>query len=150
MKKTNIRLGFVVAVLLVGGYLLRGNFKLLVSAQEVYDVVQGTLDGDVIQANDQIINIARLEQFYKQVNRNGEDSIVVAIPYSDQKYDVYELHTSDGKLKLYYDIIEDGQGRKEYKVKVYDSIKKTYKQDQVTYVLVNEQEERAFLSYSLK
>ena len=56
----------------------------------------------------------------------------------------------DGKLKLYYDIIEDGQGRKEYKVKLYDSIKKIYKNDQVTYLLVNDQEERVFLSYNMK
>ncbi len=47
-------------------------------------------------------------------------------------------------------MIEDGQGRKEYKVKVYDSIKKIYKDNQVTYILVNDKEERSFLSYNLQ
>ncbi len=44
---------------------------------------------------------------------------------------------------------DDGQGRKEYKVKVYESMKKIYKKDKITYLLVNGEEERAILSYNL-
>ena len=119
-------------------------------AQDTYDIVQGEADGDVIQADSKIINISRLEKFYKNTLRKNDDHIIVAIPQSNNKYDIYELDFSNGKLKLYYDVIEDGQGRKEYKVKVYESIKKIYKNDQVTYILVNGQEERSFLSYKLK
>ena len=50
----------------------------------------------------------------------------------------------------YKERINPKTGRKEYKVKVYDSMKKIYKQDQVTYILINGQEERSFLSYNLK
>lgn len=44
---------------------------------------------------------------------------------------------------------EDVQGRKEYKIKLYTSMKKILKKNQVIYKLVNDQEERSFLSYNL-
>ena len=150
MKKTSISFGVLIVLVVLSGYFIWGDFNLQVNAHDTYDVMQGETDGDVIQAETKIINLSRLEQFYKQVKRNNDDHITVAIPQSSQKYELYELHVSNGKLKLYYDIIEDGQGRKEYKVKVYDSMKKIYKQDQVTYILINGKEERSFLSYNLK
>lgn len=150
MKKISISLSIVVVLVLIGGYFFKGDLNLQVMAHDTYDVVQGEADGDVIQGDSEIINISRLEQFYKNALREKDDHIIVAIPQSNNKYDIYELDFSNGKLKLYYDVIDDGQGRKEYKVKVYESIKKIYKNDQVTYILVNGQEERSFLSYKLK
>ena len=150
MKKISISLVAFVFFVLVGGYVCKANLNLQVSAQGTYDMVQGEVDGHVIQTEQEIINLASLEGFYKNVKREVDDQVIVAIPQGNQKYNIYELVIEDGKLKLYYDIIEDGQGRIEYKVKLYDSIKKIYKNDQVTYLLVNDQEERVFLSYNMK
>lgn len=150
MKKTSISLVILVVLVLVGGYVFKGNLNLQVSAHDTYDIMQGEIDGHVIQTDEKIVNLSYLERFYKNVKRQIDDHVIVAVPQANQKYDVYELVIADGKLKLYYDVVEEGQGRKEYKVKLYDSIKKIYKNDQVTYILVNDQEERVFLSYNMK
>jgi len=148
VKKTSIIILVVFAV--IGGGFLIGGANLQASAHNSYNIVDGEKEGHVIQTNTEIINILRLETFYKNFNRKNDDHIIIAIPQSGSKYELHELVFSNGKLKLYYDVIEDGQGRKEYKVKVYNSIKKIYKDDQVTYILVNDKEERSFLSYNLQ
>lgn len=72
------------------------------------------------------------------------------IVHSQHNIDLYELIFENNQLKLYYDIAQDEQGRKEYKIKIYQSIKKILKGNQVIYKLVNENEERPFLAYNLK
>lgn len=148
VKKTSIIILAVFAV--IGGGFLIGGASLQASAHDSYNMVEGEKEGHIIQTDTEIINIFRLETFYKNFNRRNDDHIIIAIPQSGSKYELYELVFSNEKLKLYYDVIEDGQGRKEYKVKVYDSIKKIYKDNQVTYILVNDKEERSFLSYNLQ
>lgn len=106
------------------------------------------MDGHVIQQDGKVLNLARLEKFYQQMRSGNEDHIVMALSHAG-KYEMYELHFSNGKLKLFYDMVDDGQGTKEYKVKVYESMKRIYKKDKITYLLVNDQEERAILSYNL-
>lgn len=148
VKKTSIIILVVFAV--IGGGFLIGGANLQASAKDSYNIVEGEKEGHVIQTDTEIMNIFRLETFYKNFNRKNDDHIMIAIPELGSKYDLYELVFSNNKLKLYYDVIEDDQGRKEYKVKVYDTIKKIYKDDQVTYILVNDKEERPFLSYNLQ
>lgn len=148
MKKTSIII--LVAFVVIGGGFLIGGANLQASAQDSYNIVDGEKEGHVIQTDTEIMNIFRLETFYKNFNSKSDDHIMIAIPELGSKYDLYELVFSNNKLKLYYDIIKDDQGRKEYKVKVYDTIKKIYKDDQVTYILVNDKEERPFLSYNLQ
>ena len=148
MKKAGVSVGVVMILMLVGSFFFKGNTNLFVSAHETYDIVQGELDGHVIQQDGKVLNLARLERFYKQMRRGNDDHIIMALSQAG-KYEIYELHFSNGKLKLFYDMNDDGQGRKEYKVKVYESMKKIYKKDKITYLLVNGEEERAILSYNL-
>ena len=148
MKKAVVSVGVAMVLILVGSFFFQGNSNLLVSAQETYDIVQGELDGHVIQQDGKVLNLARLEKFYQQMRSGNEDHIVMALSHAG-KYEMYELHFSNGKLKLFYDMVDDGQGTKEYKVKVYESMKPIYKKDKITYLLVNDQEERAILSYNL-
>ncbi len=148
MKKAVVSVGVAMVLILVGSFFFQGNSNLLVSAQETYDIVQGELDGHVIQQDGKVLNLARLEKFYQQMRSGNEDHIVMALSHAG-KYEMYELHFSNGKLKLFYDMVDDGQGTKEYKVKVYESMKRIYKKDKITYLLVNDQEERAILSYNL-
>lgn len=148
MKKAVVSVGVAMVLILVGSFFFQGNSNLLVSAQETYDIVQGELDGHVIQQDGKVLNLARLEKFYQQMHSGNEDHIVMALSHAG-KYEMYELHFSNGKLKLFYDMVDDGQGTKEYKVKVYESMKRIYKKDKITYLLVNDQEERAILSYNL-
>lgn len=148
MKKAVVSVGVAMVLILVGSFFFQGNSNLLVSAQETYDIVQGELDGHVIQQDGKVLNLARLEKFYQQMRSGNEDHIVMAFSHAG-KYEMYELHFSNGKLKLFYDMVDDGQGTKEYKVKVYESMKRIYKKDKITYLLVNDQEERAILSYNL-
>ena len=142
MKKAVVSVGVAMVLILVGSFFFQGNSNLLVSAQETYDIVQGELDGHVIQQDGKVLNLARLEKFYQQMRSGNEDHIVMALSHAG-KYEMYELHFSNGKLKLFYDMVDDGQGTKEYKVKVYESMKRIYKKDKITYLLVNDQEERA-------
>jgi len=148
VKKAVVSVGVAMVLILVGSFFFQGNSNLLVSAQETYDIVQGELDGHVIQQDGKVLNLARLEKFYQQMRSGNEDHIVMALSHAG-KYEMYELHFSNGKLKLFYDMVDDGQGTKEYKVKVYESMKRIYKKDKITYLLVNDQEERAILSYNL-
>lgn len=148
MKKAVVSVGVAMVLILVGSFFFQGNSNLLVSAQETYDIVQGELDGHVIQQDGKVLNLARLEKFYQQMRSGNEDHVVMALSHAG-KYEMYELHFSNGKLKLFYDMVDDGQGTKEYKVKVYESMKRIYKKDKITYLLVNDQEERAILSYNL-
>ena len=141
MKKAVVSVGVAMVLILVGSFFFQGNSNLLVSAQETYDIVQGELDGHVIQQDGKVLNLARLEKFYQQMRSGNEDHIVMALSHAG-KYEMYELHFSNGKLKLFYDMVDDGQGTKEYKVKVYESMKRIYKKDKITYLLVNDQEER--------
>ena len=153
MKKAGVSVGVVMILMLVGSFFFKGNTNLLVSAHETYDIVQGELDGHVIQQDGKVLNRSEerrvgIERFYKQMRCGNDDHIIMALSQAG-KYEIYELHFSNGKLKLFYDMNDDGQGRKEYKVKVYESMKKIYKKDKITYLLVNGEEERAIVSYNL-
>ena len=143
---------FLVLIVLtgvVGSFFVQGQINSLATTDSSENVEELIESGYVVQQKNEIINLMTLEQFYKNIKNEVEDQIKVAIVQSKQKVDLYELTYANGQIKLYYDVTEDEQGRKEYKIKLYQSIKKILKQNQVVYKLVNEQEERSFLSYNL-
>lgn len=145
-------MGISVCVIL-GGFLwffVNGEFDSSAVTITAYSVEEGAEAGDIIQQGDEITNLPRLEEFYKNIRRETDDQITIAIISSQNKIELYELIFTNNQLKLYYDIAQDEQGRKEYKIKIYQSIKKILKGNQVVYKLVNENEERPFLSYNLK
>ena len=147
-----IIMGICISIILAGfsWFFINGEFDSSAITGSSYDIVVGTEAGDVIQQGDTIINLARLEEFYKNIRREIDDEMTIAIVHSQHNIDLYELIFENNQLKLYYDIAQDEQGRKEYKIKIYQSIKKILKGNQVIYKLVNENEERPFLAYNLK
>lgn len=150
MKKKGIMI--ITLITLMGGaawFFLQGPIDSLATTTSAYNIEEGVAAGDVVQQNNEVLNLMRLEQFYKNVRSEIEDTITIAIVNANQKVDLYELKYVNGQLKLYYDVTEDVQGRKEYKIKLYTSMKKILKKNQVIYKLVNDQEERSFLSYNL-
>lgn len=149
-KKKVIFLILIVLMGTVGCFFVQGQIDSLATTSSSENIEELIASGDVVQQKNEIFNLMTLERFYKNVKNEVEDQIKVAIVQSNQKVDLYELTYANGQIKLYYDVTEDEQGRKEYKIKVYQSIKKILKQNQVIYKLVNEQEERSFLSYNLK
>ncbi len=60
MKKTSISLVILVVLVLVGGYVFKGNLNLQVSAHDTYDIMQGEIDGHVIQTDEKIVNLSYL------------------------------------------------------------------------------------------
>lgn len=145
-------MGITLSIILVGlgWFFINGEFDSSAVTVSSYDIEAGTEALNVIQQGDKIINLARLEEFYKNIRREIDDELTIAIVNSGQSTDLYELIFANNQLKLYYDITQDEQGRKEYKIKIYQSIKKILKGNEVVYKLVNENEERPFLSYNLK
>lgn len=147
-----IIMGITLSIILVGlgWFFINGEFDSSAVTVSSYDIEAGTEALNVIQQGDKIINLARLEEFYKNIRREIDDELTIAIVNSEHSTDLYELIFANNQLKLYYDITQDEQGRKEYKIKIYQSIKKILKGNEVVYKLVNENEERPFLSYNLK
>lgn len=145
-------MGITLSIILVGlgWFFINGEFDSSAVTVSSYDIEAGTEALNVIQQGDKIINLARLEEFYKNIRREIDDELTIAIVNSEHSTDLYELIFANNQLKLYYDITQDEQGRKEYKIKIYQSIKKILKGNEVVYKLVNENEERPFLSYNLK
>lgn len=142
----------VVTILcIIGGSLFVAKWKMNAIPTEAiqYDISIGEQEGDIIQKDDEIINLYQLEAFYKNVRNNTDDQINIVVLRSNNKIEQFELEYKDSQLKLYSDIEVDQQGRKQYKVKLYKSIKKVLKNDQVVYKLVNDYEEKTFLSYKL-
>lgn len=148
-KKLMIFLVLIALMGAVGCFFVQGQINSLATTGSSENMEELIASGYVVQQKNDIFNLMTLEQFYKNIKNEVEDQIKVAIVQSNHKVDLYELTYANGQIKLYYDVTEDEQGRKEYKIRVYQSIKKILKQNQVVYKLVNEQEERSFLSYNL-
>lgn len=143
----------VSSIIILGGlawFFVNGEFDSSAVTVNSYNVEEGAAAGDIIQQSGQIINLVRLEEFYKNVKWQIEDEVTIAIVNSQNNIALYNVIFANDQLKLYYDISQDEQGRKEYKIKTYTSIKKILKGNEVIYKLINENEERPFLSYNLK
>lgn len=145
-KKKIIWLSVGLSLMLFGCFFVVSDFRLSAS----YSIEEGTEAGDIIQKDNEIINLYRFEAFYKNTRREIEDHVKIAIINHSNDIDFYELVYTNNQLKVYYDISQDEQGRREYKIKIYNSLKKILKGNQVIYKLVNENEEREFLSYNLQ
>lgn len=145
-------LGICISLSLIGFacFLVISDFNLSASTLKAYSIEEGIAAGDVIQQENEMINLFRFEDFYKNIRRGIEDSVTIAIVNHTNDINLYELIYTNNQLKVYYDISQDEQGRKEYKIKIYHSLKKILKGNQVIYKLVNENEEREFLSYNLQ
>lgn len=148
-RKIMIFLILIVLTGVVGCFFVQGQINSLATTGSSENVEELIASGYVVQQKNEIFNLMTLEQFYKNIKNEVENQIKVAIVKANHQVDLYELTYSNGQIKLYYDVTEDEQGRKDYKIKLYQSIKKILKQNQVVYKLVNEQEERSFLSYNL-
>ena len=62
-----IIMGICISIILAGfsWFFINGEFDSSAITVSSYDIVVGTEAGDVIQQGDTIINLARLEEFYK-------------------------------------------------------------------------------------
>jgi len=119
------------------------------SANEVYDFDEAVEQGYVIQHQDQILNLILLQRFFENVERGIEDSIYVVSNPATRDHEEYELHFQDGVILFYYDIVQNEQGHKEYRIKQYDSLIRVLKGNNIQFYLVSENQETSFLWYSL-
>ena len=146
--KTKIVLTTVTVIVLVfGSFFVTGGFYS--SANEVYNLEEAVKKGYVIQHQNQILNLIRFQQFFENVERGINDSITVISHPATRNHEEYELHYQDGSLLVYYDMTQNPQGRREYKIKQYDSLIRTLKGNEIQFYLVSETQETHLLYYSL-
>ncbi|MGL4337661.1 MAG: DUF4362 domain-containing protein [Turicibacter sp.] len=149
-RKILVAVVVCLAVVSIGFYYIKENKSSFVVTYSDYDIEAGITNGDVIQQGKTITNLYALEAFYKNVRSDTEDHLNIAVVNESGQTELFELEYVNNQIKLYSEIQIDSSGRKQYKIKLYDSIKKILKNDQVIYKLVNDYEERKFLSYNLK
>ena len=118
-------------------------------AQALYDVEAGIKAGDVIVSPEDIKNLHVFNAFYDAVAVE-ETSHVVLMMKQGNTYEKEVLAFNDKQIRRYAKIEETKTGYHEYEMMIYDDIKQIFKDDTVTYLLINDDREDEILSYTLE
>gem|GEM_PF-2421337 len=149
MKKKLALVSFTIIVLGIGSFYLTDGYNSQANELANFNFEQAIHEGYVIQHEDQILNIMRLQQFFENVNNEIDDSISILINPTNRHNELLELHFQEGTLLLYFDIQQNAQGYKEFRISQYRSITRVLNGDQVEFVLVGANSEKPLLSYRL-
>ena len=133
----------------MGIFFITGTFNSFANEQITDEIERALKEGYIIQRGEEVINLMRFQEFFENVNQGIDDSISIMVNPSVRHTEKYELHFQEGVLLLYYDIGQNSQGRKQYRIKRYDSMTRLLRRNQVEFVLVNGNSETSFLSYTL-
>lgn len=114
------------------------------------DINQAAEAGFVIVADGEIHNFLRLQEFYTNVLLGKEDRLTILENPGTSRVNAFELHFEEESLRLLYDIQIKPGGRKEFRIREYDSITRIFRRGNVEYVLVSQSSQDPFLSFSIE